>query len=95
MGRGMKAGKKPSMGGGMGGGSMQKQMQQIQQTVGQNLMIVRFCQAAVHGIGNQGINISLNFHGISSLLCIVCRHCLPNKQEKATKRWFALDFFGK
>lgn len=31
MGRGMKAGKKPSMGGGMGGGSMQKQMQQIQQ----------------------------------------------------------------
>ena len=31
MGRGMRAGKKPSMGGGMGGGSMQKQMQQIQQ----------------------------------------------------------------
>ena len=29
MGRGMKAGKNPSMGGGMGGGRMQKQMQQI------------------------------------------------------------------
>ena len=38
------------------------QTQQIQQPVGQDLVIHRLSQAAIHGIGYKGINVGFDLH---------------------------------
>ena len=44
----------------------------IQQTVGQHLMIQRVCQTGVHGIGDQRINVGFDFHHSTSISTPPC-----------------------